>query len=230
MIRLANPAQNTFSQVRVGAALDSPWSPARGRATAYAKARAGEPVRPMEPSPQAIRLLFRRAPSGVQDKHPLGFRLIAFLIPKSKIDRLTLWSLLLTCRRRIPEGRNAVENTHARSAYGRCVFRRTYLCRHSCATIQLHSSQRRLHGVWESASTWPRGRPAVAIPFSKFRGLFPLTDVHSRRENSVPTCKKGNLRSEFEWARRARISRGGWALIARTPGVRTQCRKTGGLR
>ncbi len=125
--------------------------------------------------------------------------LIAFLIPKGKIIRLTHRSLPARSRRPTPEGRNAVPNAHAiRAARGRVSPLTGRL-------IPAPKRKRLQHANWrvkappESPGAEPREGPAVAIPFTKTKGFFPLTDVRSRRENSVPTCKRGICVPSSNW-------------------------------
>ena len=135
--------------------------------------------------------------------------LIAFLMSHSKIVRLAGQSLPYRSPKRRAGRRRLPARAHAPGTKGKPEFRRAKAGVRGWFAQPRRLLERRLRAGAGNRKTRRRFRPTVAIPSSKIRGFFPLTDVYGKRENSVPTCKTGICVPTSNW-----FARPGWSPAA----------------
>lgn len=130
--------------------------------------------------------------------------LIAFLVPKSRIARLTGQSFSSPSLGRVFENRLLAVRAHTRRAEGEASLRSASA--DACSGLVLSHFHRKFGSQIQPGSRRiaRRYKRTVAIPFSRIKGFFPLTGVYCKRENSVPICKTGIcvLSSRVRHARR----------------------------
>jgi hypothetical protein len=142
---------------------------------------------------------FGEGASNTAEFHRQPDGLIVFLMPESISLRMGIRTRRTQPVRAVPELPNRLE-----CGPGKRSLR--------CFAIDCPARARRASRVVRSESPdWlfraspGRGRDlryagsAVAIPSSKTKGFFPLTDVCAKRENSVPTCKRGICVPSSNW-------------------------------
>jgi hypothetical protein len=199
MLCVANPASKKPAQERSSRAADGRRRLSQSGKTGIFPAEGNLASRPAPRCNESSRRPFLGVGWGITETGGGPSGLIAFLIPKSKIRRLTVRSLPSRSRQPAPEGRIAAQDACANPAAGKGVF--LPAARHVRAWAKARPRRANCHLRASPGS--PRARPcrepAVAIPFSKTKGFFPLTDVHGRRENSVPTCNRGNCVPSSNW-------------------------------
>jgi hypothetical protein len=197
---------------------------------------AGERIesgRQMEPSSQIAALVCnhsRQGTSNVPESHSQPDGLIAFLMPNSISFRIAIRIRRTHPGQAVPARQHCPHCRQGERLFLRTPIGRQTRARHASEMARSQSLQWLFRAPPRGVSyRRPTGR-AVAIPSSGIRGFFPLTDVCTKRENSVPTCKRGICVPSSTRVRRARTVTDGWAVTGLAPDVRIQWKHTGGLR
>ena len=137
--------------------------------------------------------------SNTLESHRQPDGLIAFLMPKSMSFRVALGAGRTQPGRAVPEPPSRPDCGPGKRSLLRSAVDHAAGARDASERPRSHSPDWLFRVPPGGVSNERRAGPAVAIPSSRIRGFFPLTDVCAKRENSVPTCKTGICVPSSNW-------------------------------
>jgi hypothetical protein len=192
-----------------------------------------ESGRQAEPSARVATLLrnhFREAASNTSDSHSQPDGLIAFLMPSRVSFRMGIRPPRVPPGRAVPAPSRCPDCRPGKRLFPGLPIEPPARARHASQIDPSQSSDWLFRASPGGVRCRRCTERAVAIPSSGIEGFFRLTDVYAKRENSVPTCKRGICVPSSTRVRRARTVTDGWAVTGSAPDVRIQWKQTGGLR
>jgi hypothetical protein len=167
--------------------------------TGCGRAGSGQQAEPVSEFATILRNHFGDDASNIPKSHCQPDGLIVFLMPNSISFRIGFRICRAQPVRAVPESPDRPDCGPGKRSLQRTTIDYPAGARRASQGARSESPDWLLRASPARGSNLRCRGPAVAIPSSKTKGFFPLTDVCAKRENSVPTCQTGICVPSSNW-------------------------------